>query len=139
MTFRMVLSIHMERTGNRQGRSKRMIYNTYNKEKSRVYGGEVVEVLYSRKQWNEIERQRTERQKRKFLYYMKQRLCGLLLVFLGIWIPMMIQGDSILALFMVPYGIMLMLVIAPIGCYLMFTKKKILKGYEKWELMQIII
>ena len=66
MTFRMVLSIHMERTGNRQGRSKRMIYNTYNKEKSRVYGGEVVEVLYSRKQWNEIERQRTERQKRKF-------------------------------------------------------------------------
>ena len=72
-----------------------MNYNTYNKEKTYIYEGEVVEVLYSRRQWNEIERQRTERQKRKFLYYMKQRLCGLLLILLGIWIPMMIQGDSI--------------------------------------------
>lgn len=116
-----------------------MNYNTYNKEESHVYKGEVVEVLYSRRQWNEIERQRTERQKRKFLYYMKQRLCGLMLLVLGIWIPMMIQGDSLLVLFMVPFGIMIMFVSVFIGLYLMFTKKKILKGYEKWELMQIII
>lgn len=139
MTFRMILSIHLERTGNRQGRSKRMIYNTYNKEKSRVYGGEVVEVLYSRKQWNEIERQRTERQKRKFLYYIKQRFYGLLLVIIGIWLPMMIHSDSLLALFMIPFGIMIMLVSVPVGLYLMCTKKKILSGWKKWEMMQITI
>lgn len=49
------------------------------------------------------------------IYYLKQKLCGLALVFIGVIIPFLLDGDATVSLLLIPLGL-----------YLIFTKNKIM-------------
>lgn len=46
-------------------------------------------------------------------YYLKQKLCGLALIILGVLCPFVVDGDATVSL-----------LIVPLGLYLLFTKTK---------------
>lgn len=53
-------------------------------------------------------------EKEKFsYYYLKQKLCGLALIILGVLYPFVVDGDATVSL-----------LIVPLGLYLLFTKTK---------------
>ena len=71
------------------------------------------EVLY----YLDREYQRKKQAKRKrALYYLKQKLSGLLLVVLSVITPMLLDGDATASLLFFPLGI-----------YLMITRQKIMQ------------
>ena len=49
------------------------------------------------------------------MYYLKQKLCGLTLVILGIITPVVCDGDATVSL-----------LIIPLGLYLVFTRKRVM-------------
>ena len=49
------------------------------------------------------------------IYYLKQKVCGLALVFIGVIIPFILDGDATVSLLLIPLGL-----------YLIFTKNKIM-------------
>lgn len=49
------------------------------------------------------------------MYYLKQKLCGLVLVIFGIITPVVCDGDATISLLLIPLGI-----------YLIFTKEKVM-------------
>lgn len=52
------------------------------------------------------------------IYYLKQKLCGLALVLIGVIIPFLLEGDVTVSV-----------LIVPLGLYAIFTKEYIL--YER--------
>ena len=73
---------------------------------------ENIETVYTYEEWlkeyNRRNTQRRIRQKTKHLYYMKQRLLGLAIVFIGLVMPF-VDGDATFSLLALPYGLFLML------------------------------
>lgn len=82
-------------------------------------GYEAIETVYIYEEWlKEYNRQKTKRrirQRTEHLYYMKQRLSGVMMVTIGIIVPFLLDGDVTASLFALP-----------LGMFLMMTKEKVM-------------
>lgn len=80
---------------------------------------EVIETVYTYDEWlreyNRRETKRRIRQRTEHLYYMKQRLSGVMMVTIGIIVPFLLDGDVTASLFALP-----------LGMFLMMTKEKVM-------------
>ena len=54
--------------------------------------------------------------KRKIMYFLKQKLCGLVIAGLGILIPFVLDGDATVSVIIIPMGLLLI-----------FTREKIME------------
>lgn len=74
---------------------------------------EAIETVYTYEEWlkeyNRRETQRRIRQRTEHLYYMKQRFFGMVMVAAGIVAPFILDGDATVSLFVLPFGIFLLL------------------------------
>lgn len=64
-------------------------------------------ILYKRKP--------TQKRKARRIYYIKQKLSGLIMTAIGIIIPFLMDGEATISLF-----------VLPLGMFLMFTKEKVM-------------
>ena len=82
----------------------RVIYNI---------GSETIETVYTYDEWlKEYNRQEIRRrisQRAERLYYMKQRLSGIIMTVIGIIMPFVLDGDATFSLVAFPLGIFLLL------------------------------
>lgn len=82
-------------------------------------GSEAIESVYTYGEWlKEYNRRKTKRrirQRTEHLYYMKQRLSGVIMVAIGIATPFVCDGDVTFSL-----------VALPLGIYLLLTKEKVM-------------
>lgn len=80
---------------------------------------EAIEMLYTYDEWlreyNRRETKRKIRQRTEHLYYMKQKLSGLVMTVIGIVAPILLDGDATVSL-----------VALPLGIYLLLTKEKVM-------------
>ena len=76
---------------------------------------ESVETVMTFKEWEKIHYQQLEEWKEEMLYYVKQKLIGLLFVLIGIIIPFFADGEVTASVLFLPLGV-----------YLLFTKEKIM-------------
>ena len=76
-------------------------------------GSEAIETVYTYDEWlkeyNHRETKWRIQQKTERLYYMKQRLSGVIMVAMGIVAPFVLDGDGTVSLFVLPLGIFLLL------------------------------
>jgi len=82
-------------------------------------GSEAIETVYTYEEWlKEYNRQETKRrirQKAEHLYYIKQRLSGVIMAVIGIIMPFLFDGDATFSL-----------VALPLGIFLLLTKEKVM-------------
>ena len=82
-------------------------------------GSEAIETVYTYEEWlkeyNRREAKRRIKQKTEHLYYMKQRLSGVMMAAIGIITPFLLDGDATFSL-----------VALPLGIFLMMTKEKVM-------------
>ena len=75
-------------------------------------GLEVIETVYTYDEWlkeyNRRESKRRIRKRTKYIYYMKQRLFGLVMVIMGI-VALFVLNDATFSLVALPLGIFLLL------------------------------
>lgn len=78
-----------------------------------ISGSEAIETVYTYDEWlkeyNRRETKRRIKQRTERLYYMKQRLSGVIMVVIGIIIPFVLDGDATVSLVALPLGIFLMM------------------------------
>ncbi len=76
-------------------------------------GSEAIETVYTYDEWlkeyNRRETKRRIRQRTEHLYYIKQRLSGLVVAATGIIVPFILDGDATVSLFTLPLGVFLIL------------------------------
>lgn len=76
-------------------------------------GSEAIETVYTYEEWlkeyNRRETKRRIRQRTEHLYYMKQRISGVIMAAVGIMTPILLDGDVTLSVIALPLGIFLML------------------------------
>ena len=76
-------------------------------------GSEAVKTLYTYDEWlreyNRRQSQRKIRQRTQHIYYMKQRLSGIVMATIGIIAPLLLNGDATVSLLTLPLGIFLLL------------------------------
>lgn len=76
-------------------------------------GSEAIETVYTYEEWlkeyNRRETKRRIRQRIEHLYYMKQRLSGIMMTVIGIIMPFVLDGDATFSLVAFPLGIFLLL------------------------------
>ncbi len=76
-------------------------------------GSEAIETVYTYEEWlkeySRRETQRRMRQRTERLYYMKQRLLGVIMTVIGIIMPFVLDGDATFSLVAFPLGIFLLL------------------------------
>ena len=76
-------------------------------------GSEAIETVYTYEEWlkeyNRRETKRRIRQRTEQLYYMKQRLSGVIMTVIGIVTPFLLDGDATFSLVALPLGIFLMM------------------------------
>lgn len=72
---------------------------------------ESIETVYTYEGWLK----KYNRRETKYLYYMKQRLSGVIMATIGIVMPVVLDGD-----------ITFSLVSLPLGIFLLFTKEKVM-------------
>lgn len=74
---------------------------------------EAIETVYTYEEWlkeyNRRETKRRIRQRTEHLYYMKQRLSGVVMTVIGIITPFVLDGDATFSLVALPLGIFLLL------------------------------
>ena len=84
-----------------------------------ISGSEAVETVYTYDEWlKEYNRQETKRrirQRKERLYYMKQRLSGVMMVAIGVIMPFVLDGVVTVSL-----------VALPLGIFLLLTKEKVM-------------
>ena len=82
-------------------------------------GSEAIETVYTYEEWlkeyNRREAKRRIKQKTEHLYYMKQRLSGVMMAAIGIITPFLLDGDATFSLIALPLGI-----------FLIVTKEKVM-------------
>ena len=82
-------------------------------------GYEAIETVYTYEEWlkeyNRRETKRRIRQRTEHLYYMKQRLSGVMMATIGIIMPVVLDGDATFSL-----------VVLPLGIFLLLTKEKVM-------------
>ena len=54
--------------------------------------------------------------KRKIMYFLKQKLCGLVLVASGVVIPLILDGDATASVILIPFGL-----------FLVFTRQRVME------------
>lgn len=76
-------------------------------------GSEAIETVYTYEEWlkeyNRRETKRRIKQRTEHLFYMKQRLAGVMMAAIGIVMPVVLDGDATFSLVTLPLGIFLML------------------------------
>lgn len=76
-------------------------------------GSEAIETVYTYEEWlkeyNRRETKRRIKQRTERLYYIKQRLSGVIMAAIGIVTPFLLDGDATISLFALPLGIFLLL------------------------------
>ena len=76
-------------------------------------GSEAIETVYTYEEWfkeyNRRETKRRIRQRTEHLYYIKQRLSGVIMAVIGIITPFVLDGDATVSLVALPLGIFLLL------------------------------
>lgn len=76
-------------------------------------GSEAIETVYTYDEWlkeyNRRETKRRIRQRAEYLYYIKQRLAGVIMAAMGIVIPFLLDGDATVSLLALPLGMFLLL------------------------------
>lgn len=76
-------------------------------------GSEAIETVYTYEEWlkeyNRRETKRRIKQRTEYLYYMKQRLLGAIMVAVGTVTPFILDGDVTFSLVTLPLGIFLLL------------------------------
>ena len=79
----------------------------------KTYDGYDTETLYTLEEAERVLRRKkqviTNTKRRASVYFLKQRLCGLLLIIIGIIYPNIFDGDATFSLLVVPLGIFLLL------------------------------
>lgn len=77
---------------------------------------ETIETVYTYEEWlkeynrrKRLETKRRIKHRTERLYYMKQRLLGVIMATIGIVMPFILNGDITFSLFALPLGIFLML------------------------------
>lgn len=74
---------------------------------------EAIETVYTYEEWlKEYNRRETKqriRQRTEHLYYMKQRISGVIMAAVGIVIPFILDGDATFSLVALPLGMFLLL------------------------------
>lgn len=82
-------------------------------------GSEAIETVYTYEEWlkeyNRRETKRRIRQRTEHLYYMKQRISGMIMAAIGIMTPFLLDGDATFSI-----------IALPIGIFLMLTKEKVI-------------
>lgn len=80
---------------------------------------QAIETVYTYDEWlkeyNRRETQRRIRQRTEHVYYVKQCLCGLVTVVIGVITPILLDGDATISLFALP-----------LGTFLLLTKEKVM-------------
>lgn len=78
-----------------------------------TYRLEAIETVYTYEEWlkeyNRRETTRRIRQRTEHLYYMKQRLSGVIMAAIGIVMPFVFDRDATISLIVLPLGIFLLL------------------------------
>lgn len=78
-----------------------------------------IETVYTYEEWlkeyNRRETKRITKQRTEHLYYMKQRLSGVIMATIGIITPFILDGDATFSL-----------VALPLGIFLLLTKEKVM-------------
>lgn len=76
-------------------------------------GSEAIETVYTYEEWlkeyNRLETKRKIRQRTEHLYYLKQKLSGVIMATIGIVTPFVCDGDATFSLFALPLGVFLLL------------------------------
>ena len=54
--------------------------------------------------------------RRKIMYFLKQKLCGLVLVASGVVIPLILDGDATASVILIPFGL-----------FLIFTRQRVME------------
>lgn len=82
-------------------------------------GSEAIETVYTYDEWlreyNRRETKRRIKQSAERLYYIKQRLSGVIMATIGIITPFVLDGDATISL-----------VVFPLGIFLLLTKEKVM-------------
>lgn len=76
---------------------------------------ETIETVMTYSEWEKIHTQKARKRKAKRIYYIKQKLSGLIMAAIGIIAPIVCDGDATVSL-----------VILPLGIWLIFTKEKVM-------------
>ena len=80
-----------------------------------TYETEVLETVYTYNEWLKEYKRRTCRSHAERAYFLKQKLCGVVLAAIGIVVPIVCDGDATASLLLVPMGL-----------YVLFTKEKVM-------------
>ena len=80
-----------------------------------TYDTEVLETVMTYSEWLKEYKRRTYRSHAERAYFLKQKLCGLILAAIGIIVPIVCDGDVTASLLLVPMGL-----------YVLFTKEKVM-------------
>ena len=54
--------------------------------------------------------------KRKIMYFLKQKLCGLIIAGFGVLIPFLLDGDATASVILIPFGL-----------FLIFTRQRVME------------
>ena len=80
-----------------------------------TYDDEVLETVMTYSEWLKEYKRRTCRSRAERAYFLKQKLCGLVLAAIGIIVPIICDGDATASLLFVPMGL-----------FVLFTKEKVM-------------
>ena len=80
-----------------------------------TYDTEVFETVMTYSEWLKEYKRRTCRSRAERAYFLKQKLCGLVLAAIGIIVPVVCDGDATASLLLVPMGL-----------HVLFTKEKVM-------------
>lgn len=76
---------------------------------------ETIETVMTYSEWEKIHTQKVRKRKAKRIYYIKQKLSGLIMAAAGIIAPIVCDGDATVSMIALPLGI-----------YLLITKEKVM-------------
>ena len=80
-----------------------------------TYDDEVLETVMTYSEWLKEYKRRTYRSRSERAYFLKQKLCGVVLAAIGIIVPIVCDGDATASLLLVPMGL-----------FILFTKEKVM-------------
>ena len=80
-----------------------------------TYSTEVLETVMTYSEWLKEYKRRTYRSRAERAYFLKQKLCGVVLAAIGIIVPILFDGDATASLLLVPMGL-----------FVLFTKEKVM-------------
>ena len=80
-----------------------------------THNTEVFETVMTYSEWLKEYKRRTYRSRAERAYFLKQKLCGLVLATIGVIVPIVCDGDATASLLLIPMGL-----------FVLFTKEKVM-------------